>query len=98
MSTSIINDADLKLDRYGQVFVITMCKAPENRLSKAYCQKLIRTFHRIQEILGAGVEGAVITKGNDAKFWCTVRVSFSQPIELSEDHLEEQDGVVEVLC
>ncbi|GAB7354405.1 hypothetical protein MBLNU459_g4899t1 [Dothideomycetes sp. NU459] len=71
MSTSIISDPDLAVDRHGQVFVITMRKAPENRLNSAYCQKLIKAFHKIQELLGPESEGAVITRGNDAKFWCT---------------------------
>ena len=73
MSKSIISDTDLALDRYdGNIFVITMRKAPENRLNSAYAQKLINTFNLIRKTLGAESEGAVITKGNDAKFWCTV--------------------------
>jgi hypothetical protein len=73
MATSIINDTDLALDRYdGNIFVITMRKAPENRLNSSYCQKLIRTFNLVRTTLGQDSEGAVITRGNDAKFWCTV--------------------------
>ncbi|KAF2721855.1 ClpP/crotonase [Polychaeton citri CBS 116435] len=72
MPESIINESDLALDRHdSNIFVITMRKAPENRLNSKYAQKLIGAFRRIQEILGPGTEGAVITRGNDAKFWCT---------------------------
>jgi hypothetical protein len=73
MSTSIINEPDLALDRHdGNIFVITMRKGPENRLNSAYCQKLIAAFNLVRTTLGPDSEGAVITKGNDAKFWCTV--------------------------
>merc|ERR1712070_834740 len=72
MAQSIVNDPDLALDRYdGNIFVITMRKAPENRLNSEYCQKLIRTFNTVRKTVGPDSEGAVITKGNDAKFWCT---------------------------
>ena len=73
MPESIINDKDLALDRYdGNIFVITMRKAPENRLNVYYAQKLISAFGKVRQILGTSVEGAVITRGNDEKFWCTV--------------------------
>ena len=73
MPESIINDSDLGLDRYdGNIFVITMRKAPENRLNSKYAQKIIGAFGQVRQILGKESEGAVITKGNDAKFWCTV--------------------------
>lgn len=69
----IINDTDLALDRYdGNIFVITMRRAPENRLNSKYAQKLIGAFNQTREILGTSSEGAIITRGNDAKFWCTV--------------------------
>ena len=72
MPESIINESDLALDRYDNIFVITMRKAPENRLNSAYAQKLIAAYHQVHKLLGDNSEGAVITKGNDAKFWCTV--------------------------
>ncbi|KAK5126628.1 hypothetical protein LTR85_009562 [Meristemomyces frigidus] len=72
MPDSIINESDLALDRYdGNIFVITMRKAPENRLNSAYAQKLIGAFNTVRKILGPDSDGAVITKGNDTKFWCT---------------------------
>ncbi len=78
MPESIINEANLALDRYdGNIFVITMRKAPENRLNSAYAQKLIGAFNTVRKLLGADAEGAVITKGNDAKFWCTVCLSIA---------------------
>jgi enoyl-CoA hydratase/carnithine racemase len=63
--------ANLSLDRHGSVFVITLRKAPENRLSPSFCQEIIHAFHFIQKTLGANAEGAVITRGSDEKFWCT---------------------------
>lgn len=80
MPESIINEPDLALDRHdGNVFVLTMRKAPENRLNSAYAQKLIAAYNQVHKILGDDAEGAVITKGNDAKFWCTVRTSIPKP-------------------
>lgn len=64
----------LSLDRRGNVFIITMQKAPENRLTSWYCQEIIRAFRTVQQILGPDSEGAVITRGNDDKFWCTVGI------------------------
>ena len=76
MPESIIDESDLAVERYdGNVFVITMRRAPENRLNSAYAQKLMGAFNLIRRTLGKETEGAVITKGNDAKFWCTVSVS-----------------------
>jgi hypothetical protein len=84
MSTSLINDPDLALDRHdGNIFVITMRKAPENRLNSAYCQRLIKAFNLVRTTLGPDSEGAVITRGNDAKFWCTVSHTASDTIRES---------------
>lgn len=64
---------NLSLERHdGNIFVITLQKAPENRLDAAFCQEIIRAFRTVQDTIGADSEGAVITRGNDAKFWCTV--------------------------
>ncbi|KAL2004805.1 hypothetical protein VTN00DRAFT_3078 [Thermoascus crustaceus] len=65
---------NLTLTRHaGNVFIITMHKPPENRLCSWYCQEIIRAFRTVQNVLGPGgeKEGAVITRGSDAKFWCT---------------------------
>ncbi|BCS28533.1 enoyl-CoA hydratase/isomerase family protein [Aspergillus puulaauensis] len=62
---------NLSLERHGNVFVITMQKPPENRLNTWYCQEIIRAFRTVEKILGPDSEGAVITRGSDAKFWCT---------------------------
>ena len=72
MSKSIINEPDLALDQYDNIFVLTMRKAPENRINSAYAQKLIAAYNKVHQILGDDAEGAVITRGNDVKFWCTV--------------------------
>jgi enoyl-CoA hydratase/carnithine racemase len=71
--TDIPGFRNLSLTRHdGNVFVITMQKPPENRLNSWYCQEIIKAFRTVQKILGTDSEGAVITRGNDAKFWCTV--------------------------
>jgi enoyl-CoA hydratase/carnithine racemase len=62
---------NLHLSRNGNIFIITLQKPPENRLTTQFCQDIIRTFHYIQKALGPLSEGAVITRGNDAKFFCT---------------------------
>lgn len=86
MATSVINEPDLALDRHdGNIFVITMRKGPENRLNSAYCQKLIAAFNLVRTTLGPDSEGAVITKGNDAKFWCTVSPT-NPPTSVLEEH------------
>ncbi|KIV84078.1 hypothetical protein PV11_06052 [Exophiala sideris] len=62
---------NLSLVRKGNIFIITLQKPPENRLNTWFCQEIIRAFHTVQKILGPDSEGAVITRGNDAKFFCT---------------------------
>jgi len=62
---------NLGLERHGNVFVITLKRAPENRLTSSFCQEIIRAFHHIQHEFGPDAPGAVITRGSDAKFWCT---------------------------
>jgi enoyl-CoA hydratase/carnithine racemase len=62
---------DLTLDRRGDVFIITLQRSPENRLTVDFCDQIIRAFHYVQRTLGTDSPGAVITRGSDAKFWCT---------------------------
>ncbi|KXG46514.1 Crotonase, core [Penicillium griseofulvum] len=69
--TDIPTFRSLSLERHGNVFVLTMQKPPENRLNSSYCQEMIRAYRTVERILGSNSEGAVITRGNDAKFWCT---------------------------
>jgi hypothetical protein len=56
----------------GNIYVITMKKAPENRINIKFAQELIGAYRDIEAKLGPDSDGAVITRGNDAKFWCTV--------------------------
>jgi enoyl-CoA hydratase/carnithine racemase len=63
---------NLSVDRHGSVFVITMQKPPENRINTAFAQELIRAFRYAEKELGHNSDGAVITRGSDEKFWCTV--------------------------
>jgi enoyl-CoA hydratase/carnithine racemase len=62
---------NLTLERRGDVFVLTLQKPPENRLNSFFCQEIIRAFHYMQKTLGPRSAGAVITRGHNAKFWCT---------------------------
>lgn len=62
----------IKLDRKGQVFVITLDHGAENKLNLEFCREIIGAFHTIQATLGPDFEGAVITRGNNPKFFCTV--------------------------
>ena len=65
---------NLTVTRHGPVFVITLQKPPENRINRAFAQELIRAFRDIEKELGragSGTEGCVVTRGSDAKFWCT---------------------------
>lgn len=62
---------NLRVDRHDRVFVITMQKAPENRLNIKFAQEIIRALRDIEQELGSDSEGCVITRGNDEKFWCT---------------------------
>ncbi|OCL13699.1 ClpP/crotonase [Glonium stellatum] len=62
---------NLSVERRGNVFIITLQKSPENRLNTQFAQEIIRALRDIEKTLGADSEGAVITRGSDAKFWCT---------------------------
>ena len=55
----------------GGVYVITMCKPPENRLNVAFAQTLMRALRHIESLIGPNAPGAVVIKGSDMKFWCT---------------------------
>jgi enoyl-CoA hydratase/carnithine racemase len=61
----------LSLERRDQVFIITLRRGEENRLNTTICSEVIKAFHYIQRTFGPGAEGAVITRGHNAKFWCT---------------------------
>lgn len=65
--------SNLSLDRHPNsgIFIITLRKKPENRLSPPFCQEIIAAYHFIQLTLGPNASGAVITRGSDEKFWCT---------------------------
>lgn len=53
------------------VHIITMRKAPENRLTTAFAQTIISALRHIESTIGPNKPGCVIIKGSDAKFWCT---------------------------
>ncbi|KAJ5601619.1 hypothetical protein N7510_011153 [Penicillium lagena] len=63
----------LKVERNGAVFIVTLQKPPENRLTTGLCQSLINTYRRIEQTLSEKPEpeGVVILRGQDAKFFTT---------------------------
>ena len=61
----------LTLERRDRVFIITLQRGEQNRLNTKICNEVIRAFHHIQRTLGNSSEGAVVTRGHNAKFGCT---------------------------
>ena len=61
----------ISVERKGDIFVITLRKPPENRLNVEACQELIRAYRQAEQELGSEAEGAIILRGNDAKFFTT---------------------------
>jgi enoyl-CoA hydratase/carnithine racemase len=62
----------LALDKYpNNIYVITLKRGTENKMTVDFCQEIIRAFHTIHKELGANGEGAVITRGSNEKFWST---------------------------
>ena len=55
----------------SDIYIITLRKPPENRLTVASCQELIRAYRTIESELGPDSEGAVILRGDNAKFFTT---------------------------
>lgn len=62
----------LTVEQRGKIYIITLNISDENRLTSTYCQEIIRAYHDIQRKIGPDAEGAVITRGNNNKFFCTV--------------------------
>jgi enoyl-CoA hydratase/carnithine racemase len=56
---------DLRIEQHDRVFVITLQKAPENRINVRFAQEIIRALRDIETELGPDSEGCVITRGND---------------------------------
>ncbi|KAJ5558579.1 hypothetical protein N7535_008795 [Penicillium sp. DV-2018c] len=64
----------IKVEQHGAVFVVTLQKAPENRLTMQLCQTLVETYRWIEMQLSLGKqepEGAVILQGTDHKYFST---------------------------
>jgi enoyl-CoA hydratase/carnithine racemase len=66
---------NLRLERRGDVFILTLQKPPENRLTSQFCQVIIQALNDVRKELGPNAPGAVIIQGDDTKFFCTVRYS-----------------------
>lgn len=63
---------NLHVERRGSVFILSLQKPPENRLTAQFCQTIIRALNDVRRELGLDSEGAVILRGSDTKFFCTV--------------------------
>lgn len=64
---------NLSLERRGDIFLLTLQQPPENRLTTKLCQEIIRAMNDARKALGQDSPGALVIRGNDAKFFCTVR-------------------------
>lgn len=53
------------------VYIITMQKPPENRITVPFAQTLISALRYIETTIGPDKPGCVIIQGSDTKFWCT---------------------------
>jgi hypothetical protein len=76
MSQQISRSDYLTVERLDNIFLFTMTKAPENRLNVPFCNELIQAYRKARALLGQNSEGAVILKGNDTKFFCTVLLRY----------------------
>ncbi|KAK2740515.1 hypothetical protein FQN55_008858 [Onygenales sp. PD_40] len=63
----------------SHIYLITLRKAPENRIATAFAQEIIRALKDVERMVraagederGAGVGAAVIIRGEGEKFWST---------------------------
>ncbi|KAG8624094.1 hypothetical protein KVT40_009070 [Elsinoe batatas] len=55
----------------SHIYTLTLRKPPENRLNSSYCQLLIRTIHRIHNLIPPSTPAALITTSSSPKFFCT---------------------------
>lgn len=63
-----------------QIYLITLRKAPENRISTIFAQEIIRALRDVERMVeaagkdeqGGSVGAAVIIRGEGNKFWSTV--------------------------
>ncbi|KAL9112939.1 MAG: hypothetical protein Q9227_002803 [Pyrenula ochraceoflavens] len=83
-----------------QIYIITMHRHPENRLTPLFAQSIIQALRHIESVISspssssgstsnnsAGPSGAVILRGSDMKYWCTgldLEVSSSNPTANSD--------------
>lgn len=82
---------NLSLERQGEIFILTLQKPPENRLNSWFCQEIIRALNDVRRALGPESEGALIVRGSDTKFFCTVRL-FSLRADIDDVAADHQIG------
>lgn len=80
--TRTIGDDDRGVNPY--IYLLTLRKAPENRITVTFAQEIIRALREIEAEIaaageqygkkGLGIGGALIVRGEGEKFWSTVRV------------------------
>ncbi|KAJ5212816.1 ClpP/crotonase-like domain-containing protein, partial [Penicillium cinerascens] len=66
---------------------------PENRLKVRFCQEMIAALDAIRQTLGAYSDGALITRGNNTKFFCMGLVLE----EVSQNSFANTDGFCPLL-
>lgn len=55
----------------SNIYILTLSSPPENRITAAFAQELIRALRAIESAIPPGAPGTIITHGADAKFWST---------------------------
>ncbi|KAK5065326.1 hypothetical protein LTR84_001164 [Exophiala bonariae] len=86
----------VSLERKGEennIFLITLSKAPENRLNSEVCRDLIAAYRTAEQGLGQNVSGAVVLTTSSTKF-------FSTGLDLDErdsDKFASSDGFYPLL-
>lgn len=53
------------------IYIITLQKPPENRITTSFAQTLISALRHIESLIPPSSPGAVIIRGSDLKYWCT---------------------------
>lgn len=81
----------IDVERRGAIYIVTLKKPPQNRLTTGLCQALIDTYRQIEKELlreSTQPEGAVILRGNDNKFFCTVLdvLCFAGKLQSNSEH------------
>ena len=53
------------------IYVVTLKRHPENRLTPPFAQTIILALRHIETLIPRDSPGCVVIRGSDMKFWCT---------------------------